>query len=133
MHIHDDLISFLPKKYIELNRLLFEKDRLEDNIKYGDTTSLCDIHGICEVDNPSDDDTVGNCFYCGTELRKHNNSWYHHTAFDRFGDIIDESFQTHDYYGAKYGEPTSLEARELLEITAKINEIIQSDTLKSKL
>lgn len=123
--MHPELYQYLPKKITLLNSLLFQLDAANSRKESGDTHFLCDISGVCEADNPEEDDTTSNCFFCGTELIKHaNGNWYHHSAYDDDGKLIDERYQTHGYGGSKRGDPTTEEERDVMELKQKIDELV---------
>jgi hypothetical protein len=121
-NFHKDLSKYFSDDLKKINRLLFAIDQAVWNVNYGEPHFLCD-NGACEVSKEYIDDDIGNCFYCGTELIKHNGDWYHHTAFID-GVLIDENFQTHNNYGAAFPDPKTEEEKELIKRKKALEEFL---------
>jgi len=123
MEINDKLEQYYSKDLIKINILLNKIDNLKYEVEHGDTHFLCDISGVCEVEKVDDDADcdIGSCFFCGTELRRVNDDWYHNTAFDDNYHLIDSSYQTHNYMGSKAGQPRSVEERNLEDVEDELN------------
>jgi len=131
MEQNKNLEQYFSKDLFKINNLLHRIDELKTEIEYGHSHFICDIHGICEVTQQDDEDDsdIGSCFFCGTELRRVNGDWYHNTAFDDNNNLIDLTYQTHNYAGSQPGEPTTEEERELVEVQ---EQLAKYDHLKIK-
>jgi hypothetical protein len=125
IEIHPNMYKYLTSNQRKINRLLYQIENLTEVIKGDyDTTPLCEVNGICEVVTFSENDTIGNCHYCGAEISQHRNgNWYHWSAYDLNGELEDENYQTHGNYGVKPGDPCTVEARELEEFKIELEEL----------
>lgn len=66
-------------------------------------------------------------FFCGEELIKYKGDFYHYSAFDHNYVINEdwETYQTHNYMGSEYGEPTTKEERELQKLEDKRDKLME--------
>lgn len=124
-NLEKNIYEYLPNNIKKLNKLLFDIDVAKYEVEEGDTNSLCNISGVCEVNKEDLNREVGSCYFCGTELIKHSNGdWYHYSAYDDKGILKDEGYQTHNNYGASYPDHTSEEQRTLSKLKEKLKEFL---------